>query len=95
MNVQAHNSTWSRDALLTANSQLKSLYQQDGNPCLALMISRNYHLLIEQTSSLKQRKDWIEKAKIWQKLYSKSRANKNMGAFYDGSGLYYDNVELN
>ncbi|OUR64865.1 hypothetical protein A9Q79_06120 [Methylophaga sp. 42_25_T18] len=92
MNVQLQNTTWSREALMTANFQLQTLYQQDGNPCLALMISRNYHLLLDQSHSLKEQKDWSDKAKIWQKLYSKSRINKIPNVFYDESGLYYDSV---
>ncbi|MBL4638651.1 MAG: hypothetical protein JKY76_04745 [Proteobacteria bacterium] len=92
MNVQARNATWIRDALLTANFQLQTLYQQDGNPCLALMISRNYHLLLDHSHSLKERQDWSDKATIWQKLYSKARINKNSNVFYDESGLYYDSV---
>ena len=92
MNVQVHNATWSRDALLTANSQLKSLYQQEGNPCLALMISRNYHLLLDQIHDSKEHQRWTDQAKIWQMLYSKTRTNKNVGVFYDDSGLYFDSV---
>jgi len=92
MNVQVQNNSWNRDALLTANFQLKILYQQDRNPCLALMISRNYHLLLEQSHNPKERQDWRDKAKIWQKLYSKSRTNKSPGIFYDGSGWNYDSI---
>ena len=92
MNVQLQNTMWSREALLTANFQLQTLYQQDGNPCLALMIVRNYHLLLEQSHDLKERQDWSDKAKIWQKLYSKSRINIKPNVFYDDSGLYYDSV---
>ncbi len=92
MNAQVHKTMWNRDALLTANSQLKNLYQQDRNPCLALMISRNYHLLLDQSFSEKEHQDWRDKAKIWQKLYSKSRTGKNVGVFYDGNGLYYDSM---
>lgn len=92
MNVQAQKTTWSRDTLLIANSQLKSLYQQDGNPCLALMISRNYHLLLEQSFDEKEHQDWCDKAKTWQKLYRKSLTIKNLGVFFDGNGLYYDSV---
>ena len=88
MNVQSQKNAWNRDALLKANFQLQTLYQQDGNPCLALMISRNYHLLLEQTHNLKEQQDWSDKAKIWQKLYRKSRINIKANVFYDESGLF-------
>lgn len=88
--MNAPNAQWNRDALLSANSQLNRVYQHDADPCIALMILRNYHLLLAQSSPSDEHQEWREKAKIWLQRYTGARANNNMGVFYDESGLFYD-----
>ena len=78
------------DLLLSANEQLEQLYAEKHAPCLALHISRNYHLLEENGSNSAQQNKWKEKAAIWWQLYWQSNANKGLDLFYDKSGpLFY------
>lgn len=78
------------DILLSANHQLERLYVQQKEPCLALHISRNYHLLEEHDSNAFQKNRWKQKAKIWWELYWQASSNKGLDLFYDKNGpLHY------
>lgn len=77
------------DVLLTANHQLEQMYHDQHDPCLALHISRNYHLLEEQDSDVMHQQLWKNKAQIWWQLYWANRSNKGLGLFYDENGCYY------
>ncbi len=86
MTIQSIRSKRDNAILLSANQQLEQLYIQQNNPCLALYISRNYHLLEEQDSNTVQQKKWQQKAKIWWELYWQANSNKKLDLFYDKSG---------
>lgn len=77
------------DILLSANRELEQLYYEQYDPCLALHISRNYHLLEAQDGSVAQQKQWHEKATIWWELYWGERVNvnKGMAILYDHESL--------
>lgn len=80
------------DVLLSANHQLEQMYHNQHDPCLALYISRNYHLLQEQDTNINHQKQWQGKAKIWWKLYWGDRSSKGLGLFYDEHGLFSDSA---
>lgn len=92
MNIQSQNLRWNRDVLLSANAQLDLAYQQEADPCIALMILRNYHLLLAQSLSSDDGQEWRQKAKVWLQRYIGSRANSKLTVFYDESELYYDSI---
>lgn len=88
MNVTPIRSKWGCDLLLSANHELEQLYIQQNNPCLALHISRNYHLLQAQDVNSKHQKLWQEKAKLWWKLYCSKRSIKRV-QFFDNDLDYF------
>lgn len=88
MTVQAVTSTKDTALLLSANQQLEHMYCQRHDPCLALHISRNYHLLLAQNESSNEQAMWHEKAKLWWDVYCSKRSNKVLDLFYDGGGLF-------
>jgi len=83
---------WSRDVLLSAIKQLETLYQQQQDPCLALMISRNYRLLHKQIQAVDEREKCLDKAQAWQERYRPSRTSKTAALFYDVNDLSYDSI---
>ncbi|MDC9724606.1 MAG: hypothetical protein PSN44_01630 [Gammaproteobacteria bacterium] len=92
MSVQSIKSKRDREIILTANHQLEQMYFSQNSPCLALHISRNYHLLHAQYGNVEHRNQWKEKAKIWWQLYWGKRSSKAMGLFYDEDKLFLDNI---
>lgn len=78
---------WSRDVLLIAIKQLEMLYKQQQDPCLALMISRNYGLLYKQLQAVDEREKCLDKARLWQSQYKPARRSKIAALFYDDNGL--------
>jgi hypothetical protein len=91
MSISSIKSKQDCDVLLSANQQLEKMYYSHKTPCLALHISRNYHLLQKQDTT-HHKKQWKDKAKIWWKLYWMERASKGLGLFYDENGLFFDNI---
>jgi hypothetical protein len=83
---------WSRDVLLIAIKQLEMLYKQQQDPCLALIISRNYRLLHSQVQAVDEREQCLDKARLWQGQYKPARTSKITALFYDGNGLSYDSI---
>ena len=75
MKSAASKMKWSRDVLLSAIKQLESLHKQKQDPCLALLISRNYRLLHNQLQTLDEREKCLDKAKVWQGQYKPSRTS--------------------
>jgi hypothetical protein len=92
MSIQSIRSKRERDILLIANQQLEHLYIQQNTPCLALHISRNYHLLEEQDANAVQQNKWKQKAKMWWDLYWHASSKKGAGLFFDENGLFYDSI---
>ena len=92
MNVSAQKTSWNREVLLSANQQLELLYQQKQDPCLALMISRNYQLHHKQIQAVDERKKWLDKAQMWQQQYSSVGTKKMLGLFFDANNLSYDSI---
>jgi hypothetical protein len=88
MKSAASKMKWSRDVLLSAIKQLEAMHKQNQDPCLALIISRNYRLLHNQLQTLDERKKCLDKAKVWQSQYKPSKANTVIGFF----GLSYDSI---
>ncbi len=89
MSAQSTRMKRDSDILLSANHQLEQLYVQQKSPCLALHISRNYHLLEEHDSNIFLKNKWKAKAKIWWQLYWQTNPSKGLELFYDKSGPLY------
>lgn len=83
---------WSRDVLVCAIKQLELLYKQKQDPCLALMISRNYRLLHKQLQTVTEQKNCLDKAQIWQGQYRPGRRDKLVGIFSDVNSLSCDGI---
>lgn len=64
---------WQRDCLLAANRQLEQRYQQKPSACLALLISRNYRLLITQSERPDLKLLWQQLSKRWWQHYCRQR----------------------
>jgi hypothetical protein len=84
-------SKWAREAILTANHQLEMAYQQQQDPCIALMISRNYQLIHDHYQSI-ETTTWLEKARIWLRHYQYAKNDQRVGRFYDATGFFYDTI---
>lgn len=81
MNAAVCQMQWSRDVLLIAIKQLEMLYKQRQDPCLALIISRNYRLLHNQIQAVDERKQCLDKARLWQGQYKPGRTSKIAAQF--------------
>jgi len=92
MNSAVSKIQWSRDVLLSAIKQLETLYKQQQDPCLALIISRNYRLLHNQVQAVDEREKCLDKARLWQGQYKPTRTSKIAALFYDANGLSYDSI---
>jgi hypothetical protein len=62
--------------LLAANETLELLYLTRPEPCIALLISRNYHLLTQQSSAPELRFTWVKDAKYWWQTYLRQSTGK-------------------
>jgi len=91
MNAPLKSETSEQRLLLAANQQLESVYQREADPCVALLLSRNYHLLIQQQSSLVARLNWMQKAKYWWQQYLNLSTGKRYSFeldIYHETGLF-------
>lgn len=88
MTVQAVTSKKYTALLLSANQQLEHMYCQQHDACLALHLSRNYHLLLAQNESSNEQAMWYEKAKLWWDVYCSQRPNKGLDLFYEAGSLF-------
>lgn len=92
MKSAASKMKWSRDVLVSATKQLEMLYKQQQDPCLALLISRNYRLLHNQIQAVAEREKCLDKARLWQDQYKPTRTSKVAALFYGVNGLSYDSI---
>jgi hypothetical protein len=88
MSLSSSKMKWSRDVLVSATKQLEALYKQKQDPCLALLISRNYRLLHNQVQTLDERKQCLDKAQQWRGQYKPTRTSKIVGLL----GLSYSSI---
>jgi len=64
---------WQQECLLAANHQLEKSYQQKPSACLALLISRNYRLLLTQSERSDSKRRWQQLSKRWWQNYCRQR----------------------
>lgn len=88
MNAPLTRHTVENRLLLAANEELEAVYSDRDDPCVALLISRNYHLLAQQPEELDLRIGWMQKAKYWWHEYLK----KSTGKHVDFGFLMQDHV---
>ena len=69
--------------ILSANCQLEKAYFRQNDACLALHISRNYHLLKQRDADMDQKRKWQDKEEIWWQIYWKQRPAKSATLFFD------------
>jgi hypothetical protein len=88
MSLSSSKMKWSRDVLVSATKQLEALYKQQQDPCLALLISRNYRLLHNQVQTLDERNKCLDKAQQWRGQYKPTRTSNIVGLL----GLSYNSI---
>jgi hypothetical protein len=71
MNAPLKSKTVAQRLLIAANQQLESVFLRKPDPCIALLISRNYHLLMQEQTHLTARLNWMQDAKYWWQKYLK------------------------
>jgi hypothetical protein len=76
MNAPLTRNTIEKRLLLAANEELETVYNQTDDPCVALLISRNYNLLTQQPEDIDLRIAWMQKAKYWWQQYLKQTTGK-------------------
>lgn len=64
------------ELLISANAELEKLYFKKSDPCLALLVSRNYRLLLDCNVTSDRKLAWVQKAKYWWQLYLKACTGK-------------------
>jgi len=79
MNAPLKSETVGHRLLLAANQQLESVFQRHTDACVALLISRNYHLLLQQQTCTTDRLNWMQKAKYWWQQYLSLSTGKQCG----------------
>jgi len=89
MNAPLQKFSVERKLLLAANEQLESVYLHHSDPCVALLISRNYNLLMQEQSDLMTRLNWMQKAKYWWQQYLKLSIGRRVSYV---SSLHYDDL---
>jgi uncharacterized protein YfaS (alpha-2-macroglobulin family) len=67
--------------LLAAIQYLKVSYINNPNGCLALLISRNYSLLLELNSSHQEHGKWQAQRQAWQQHCQKNQAGDALNSF--------------
>jgi len=65
MNAPVNRNTVEKQLLLAAIEELESDYILKNEACIALMISRNYHLLTQQSGEAELKLTWMQSAKYW------------------------------
>jgi hypothetical protein len=86
MNASLNRNQVEKRLLLAANEELEMVYAQKRDPCIALLISRNYRLLTQQPDAPELRIAWMQDAKYWWQEYLK----KSTGKYVDFSFLIQD-----
>lgn len=90
MNAALARNTVEKRLLLAANEELEAVYNDRDDPYVALLISRNYHLLTQQPDELALRVTWMQKAKYWWHEYLKKSTGKHadFGFLEQGHALF-------
>ena len=83
MNAAIESKTSSYELLVAANHQLESVFLKKPEPCVALLISRNYNLLLQEQAQLTIRLNFMQKAKYWWQKYLKMSTGKKSKVMFD------------
>ena len=83
MNAAIESKTSSYELLVAANHQLESVFLKKPEPCVALLISRNYNLLLQEQSQLTIRLNFMQKAKYWWQEYLKMSTGRRSKVMFD------------
>jgi len=83
MNAAVKSKTKSYELLIAANHQLESVFLKKPEPCVALLISRNYNLLLQEQVQLTIRFNFMQKAKYWWQEYLKMSTAKRSKVMFD------------
>jgi hypothetical protein len=83
MNAPLKSKTVAQGLLIAANQQLETVFSRSPEPCVALLISRNYHLLMQEQTNLTARLNWMQNAKYWWQKYLKLSTGKQYNFMFD------------
>tara|TARA_B110000037_G_scaffold11942_1_gene12823 strand:- start:261 stop:572 length:312 start_codon:yes stop_codon:yes gene_type:complete len=83
MNAALKSKTRTYELLVAANNQLESVFLKKPEPCVALLISRNYNLLLQEQDQLTIRLNFMQKAKYWWQEYLKMSTGKSSKVMFD------------
>lgn len=81
--IDSHSSSdSSRTSILIAALQhLQVFYLNSPNTCLALLISRNYHLLLEINSTHPEHDNWQDQQQAWQQHCQQNKTGSALNYF--------------
>jgi len=88
LNAQASTTLRNTKLLVAAIDHLLALYLKQPKPCLSLIISRNYKLLLEQNIDHPDRKNWLNQQQIWWQCYLQSSVCKPVGDLSSLEAVY-------
>lgn len=77
--------SWCEGLLLSANEELEQRYREQASACLALLISRNYRLLLTHNEHPLKKQLWRALAERWMlsyQLHNRSLPSKHLGVSY-------------
>ena len=83
MNAAVKSKTRTYELLVAANHQLESVFLKRPEPCVALLISRNYNLLLQEQAQLTIRLNFMQKAKYWWQEYLKMSTGRRSKMMFD------------
>jgi hypothetical protein len=76
MNAPLNHNGVEKRLLMAAIEELEAVYIEAGDPCVALLISRNYHLLAQRLDNIDVRLVWMQQARYWWQQYLKHTTGK-------------------
>ena len=96
MNAPLKSKTAAQRLLIAANQQLESVFLRSPDPCIALLISRNYHLLMQEQTHLTARLNWMQNAKYWWQQYLKLTTGKRASfmSHIDHDDLLFKRIDM-
>lgn len=96
MNAPLKSKTVAQGLLIAANQQLESVFLRNPDPCVALLISRNYHLLMQEQTHLTARLNWMKSAKYWWQKYLKLSTGRRPSfmTHIDHDDLFFKRVDM-
>lgn len=96
MNAPLKSKTVAQRLLIAANQQLESVFLRNPDPCIALLISRNYHLLMQEQAHLTARLNWMQDAKYWWQKYLKlsTRRRYNFMSHISHDELLFKRIDM-